>query len=314
MKNKIIIPKGFSIGHANDDYTGVTVICTDGGAIGGVDVRGGAPGTRETDLLKSEKKVDTVNAVVLSGGSAYGLASTVGVMKYFLEKGEGVRVGRKIVPIVPSAVIYDLNDKDYHFPDAEMGYLACKNASTTPEFGQVGAGKGATVGKIRGIKSATKSGIGVATQKVLGVTVTAVVVCNAMGDVYDCETNQIIAGARDKNGSFLDTDKCIRNGEFAKLFLGSNTTIGCIMTDAKLDKVGANKLASIAHNGFAKAISPVHTDFDGDTMFCLCSGKKVVLNLLPLYSAVVEATKNAILNAVSDCKDIEILAEDEIED
>lgn len=306
-KVKYLIPGGFEIGHFDDEYTGVTVILAKKGATGGCDQRGGAPGTRETDLLRSEKMMQKVNAVVLSGGSAYGLASSCGVMEYLKDKGYGYKTAGKIVPIVTGAVLFDLNQKEYHYPTAEYGRLACERASKNPAFGNVGAGRGATVGKIRGLKNACKSGIGIATVKTFGVTVTAVVAVNAMGDVYDGE--KIIAGAKGKNG-FINTETVLANGEVSKLLFGSNTTIGCILTDADIDKVGANKLASISHNGLARAIRPVHTDYDGDTMFCLASGKKPVVNFAILQSATVEATRQAIINAVSLDKEYEILFDD----
>ena len=295
---KITIPSGFKIGHANDDYTGVTVILSKG-AVAGCDCRGGGPGTRETDLLRPEKAMRKINAVVLTGGSAYGLASTTGVMEWCRQNGIGYKVLGKIVPIVTGAVIYDLNQKEYHFPTAEIGFKACENACKTPDFGNIGVGKGATVGKIRGLKYATKSGIGAATVKVAGLTVTAVVAVNAMGDVVNPSTNKIIAGAKAADGSFLDTEKVLADGEFAKLLFGTNTTIGCILTNAKIDKVEATKLASVSHDGLARAIRPVHTDYDGDTMFCMSNGKVPVVNFAVLESAVVKATMQAIVNAWS---------------
>lgn len=303
---EVRIPSGFRIGHFDDEYTGVSVILSEQGAVGGVDCRGGAPGTRETDLLHNEKMMQKVNAIVLSGGSAYGLASTCGVMEYLRQKGVGYKSLGKIVPIVCGAVLYDLNQKEYHYPTAEYGLKACQSATKTPDFGNIGAGKGATVGKIRGVKNACKSGIGAATEKVLGVTVTAIVAVNAMGDVVDDE-GKIIAGAKGKNGEFIDTEKCLAEGDVLKLAFGTNTTIGCILTDAKLDKVDVNRLASISHNGLARAIRPVHTMYDGDTMFCLASGKKPVANLAILQSAVVRATQRAIQNAVTATVDYNVI-------
>lgn len=309
---EVRIPSGFKIGHYDDEYTGVTVILSESGATGGVDCRGGAPGTRETDLLHNEKMMQKVNAIVLSGGSAYGLASTCGVMEYLRQKGVGYKSLGKIVPIVCGAVLYDLNQKEYHYPTAEYGLKACQNASKTTVFGNIGAGKGATVGKIRGIKNACKSGIGAATEKVLGVTVTAIVAVNAMGDIVDDE-GKIIAGAKGKNGEFIDTEKCLVEGDVLKLAFGTNTTIGCILTDAKLDKVDVNRLASISHNGLARAIRPVHTMYDGDTMFCMASGKRPVANLAVLQSAVVRATARAIQNAVTATTSYDVIYDEEEE-
>ncbi len=309
---EVRIPSGFKIGHYDDEYTGVTVILSESGATGGVDCRGGAPGTRETDLLHNEKMMQKVNAIVLSGGSAYGLASTCGVMEYLRQKGVGYKSLGKIVPIVCGAVLYDLNQKEYHYPTAEYGLKACQNASKTTVFGNIGAGRGATVGKIRGIKNACKSGIGAATEKVLGVTVTAIVAVNAMGDIVDDE-GKIIAGAKGKNGEFIDTEKCLAEGDVLKLAFGTNTTIGCILTDAKLDKVDVNRLASISHNGLARAIRPVHTMYDGDTMFCMASGKRPVANLAVLQSAVVRATERAIQNAVTATTTYDVIYDEEEE-
>ncbi|MEG1529089.1 MAG: P1 family peptidase [Clostridia bacterium] len=306
----IIIPKGFKIGHAGNEFSGVTVILSEKGAVGGCDQRGGAPGTRETDLFRNEKMVQKMNAVVLSGGSAYGLAASTGVMDYCRDNGIGLRTAGKIVPIVAQAVIFDLNQKEYHCPDAKLGLDACLNTKNSLTFGQVGAGIGATVGKIRGVKNSSKSGIGAATVKIAGVNVTAIVVVNAMGDVVNPETNQIIAGAKNSDGSFLDTNKCLKDGSFMKLMMGSNTTIGCILTDANISKVEANKLATISHNGLARTIRPVHTDFDGDTMFCLSSGHRPVLNFMLLQVAAVEATEKAILNAVSSGVGYTVLSDD----
>lgn len=310
---KVVIPKGFIIGHYADDFTGVSVILSKRGAVGGCDCRGGAPGTRETDLLRPEKMMQKVNAVVLSGGSAYGLEASCGVMRYLNEQGIGFKTQGKIVPIVCGAVIYDLNQKEYHFPTAEYGVKACENATSTPDFGNIGVGKGATVGKIRGIKNSCKSGVGAATVKTMGTTVTAIVAVNAMGDVVDGNGN-IIAGAKGKNGEFIDTESVLANGDVKKLVLGTNTTIGCILTDADIDKVQANKLASISHNGLARAIRPVHTDYDGDTMFCLASGHKPVLNFAMLQSAAVQATEQAIRNAVSLSSDYDVICDVDEED
>lgn len=294
---KIVIPKNFKVGSFEDDFTGVTVILCEKGAVGGCDCRGGAPGTRETDLLRPEKMMDEVHAVTLAGGSAYGLAAMDGVMQYLHEKGVGFKCAGKLVPIVSGAVIFDLNQKEYHAPTAQYGLNACKNASKTPVFGNIGVGRGATVGKIRGLKYACKSGLGAATVKTFGVNVTAIVAVNAFGDVVD-ESGKIVAGARGKSG-FIDSEKCLVQGDVSKLVLGTNTTIGCVITDAKIDKVQANKLASISHNGLARAIRPVHTDYDGDTMFCLASGSKLVPNFAMLECAAVLATEQAVRAAVN---------------
>ena len=215
---KVSIPSGFKIGHYDDDFTGVSVILAPDGAVGGVDCRGGAPGTRETDLLHNEKMMQKVNAIVLSGGSAYGLASTCGVMEYLRQKGVGYKSLGKIVPIVCGAVLYDLNQKEYHYPTAEYGLKACQNASKTTVFGNIGAGRGATVGKIRGIKNACKSGIGAATEKVLGVTVTAIVAVNAMGDIVDDE-GKIMRAQKAKTESLSTPKNALRKVTCSNLLL-----------------------------------------------------------------------------------------------
>lgn len=310
----ISIPKGIKIGHYNDDYTGVTVVLCEKGCICGADVRGGAPGTRETDLLRSEKAAQEVHAVVLTGGSAYGLESTCGVMEYLKEKGVGVKVGGKRVPIVCGAVIFDLIYDDYHWPDKNAGRKACENAgSENVEFGQVGVGKGATVGKLRGMKYACKSGVGAATVKVAGVTVTAVVAVNALGDVIDTDTRKVVAGCKGKNGNFVGAEERILSGEYLRLLTG-NTTIGCIITDAKLDKVAANKVASVAHNGLARTIYPVHTDYDGDSLFVMATGKKLIINPVLVEIAAVKAVERAVLNAVDGSAEYDIEISDSEDD
>ena len=304
---KVIIPKGFTVGAAQDEFTGVTVILSEKGAMGGADCRGGAPGTRETDLLRPEKMMDKVNAVVLSGGSAYGLASMTGVSDWLAANNCGFKSMGKLVPIVTGAVLFDLNQKEIHYPDAKMGFQACENAGKTPFLGQYGAGRGATVGKIRGLRYASKSGVGAYTVKVAGVTVTAIVAVNALGDVFDPEKGVIVAGAKANDGSLLDTEKHIVSGGLMKLFMGTNTTIGCILTDAKLTKSAANKLASASHDGLARAIRPVHTDYDGDTMFCLASGHRPVANIMLLQTAAAYAAERAVVNAVSDSGSLTVI-------
>lgn len=297
-----IIPKGFKIGHAQNEFTGVTVVISEEGCVAGVDVRGGAPGTHETDLLHNEKSMQKINAVALCGGSSYGLSAIAGIMEFLKENNIGYKVDGKIVPIVCGAVIYDLNDKDYHYPDKEMGMRAAEEAKEDNILsGAVGVGTGATVGKIRGIKYSSKSGLGIATVKVQGINVTAITAVNALGDIMN-QNGEIIAGARDLKGNFLNTEKCILNGEYMRLLMGTNTTIGCIMTDAKITKAEANKLASTAHNGMARTIHPVHTDYDGDTLFVMASGKKKVINFMLLTVAATEAVSKSIVNAIESLK------------
>ncbi|MBR2968152.1 MAG: P1 family peptidase [Clostridia bacterium] len=290
---KINLPNGVRIGNVNDDYTGITAIVFDNGCVCGCDVRGGAPGTRETALLASDKANEHVDAVALCGGSAYGLLSACGVMRALSQLGKGVAVLDKIVPIVPAAVIYDLNDKQYHYPTEQMGFDAVTNAESMLEGGKVGAGKGATVGKILGFNHCSPSGLGVSRVEIDGVEIVAVMVVNAFGDVR--KDGKIIAGAK-MNENFVDTQQLIcsvsPNG------YGANTTIGCVITTAKLTKTQANRLATIAHNGLAKTIYPVHTDLDGDTIFCASCGERTV-DFIKLQVACVKAVEQTVWDAVS---------------
>lgn len=297
--NEVTVPEGILIGHADDGRTGVTVILAPDGATGGVDVRGGAPGTRETDLLAPEKTMDKVNAVVLSGGSAYGLEAGCGVMEFLKDKRVGHAMGEKVVPIVCQAVLYDLNGADYDWPDKAMGRAACENAygKKPLKWGRTGAGTGATVGKILGEKLASEGGIGAATVSSMGVSVTAVVAVNACGDVVDPASGKIVAGTRSPSGGFIDMKQLVLSGNIGALTAGANTTIGCLITDAKLDKLGADKLARLSHNGLARTISPAHTDYDGDTLFVLSAGGKQA-DFTMLGILAVEAVERAVLAAV----------------
>lgn len=311
---KIKIPVGFKVGHAQDDYTGVTAIICKKGATAGFSCLGGAPASKEVELLRSEKMVQKVYAVALSGGSAYGLEASCGVMNYLRDNKIGFALNNKVVPIVPALSIFDLNDKEYHYPNLEMGYQACVNSENKKlEFGNVGAGKGATAGKIRGIKNACKTGIGAATVTVAGINVTAIVVSNPLGDICN-QQGEIIAGAKGKKGTFINTEKCLLNNEYLKILLGTNTTIGCILMDAKITKAQANKLAQVAHDGLARVIRPVHTDYDGDAFIVLSNNKKPILNTLPLHVGVVNVVEQAVINAATKCKDLEIEYDEDIED
>ena len=305
MDNNFVLPQGIKIGHAQDDHTGVTCILTDY-AVGGVSVRGGAPGTRETDMLRESSSQGFVNAIVLSGGSAYGLEAACGVTEFLRDNNVGFEVGDKKVPLVAQAILYDLNAPgEYHYPDKAMGHKAASEAKHADiEFGRVGAGRGATVGKILGLNASSSGGIGGATVFFNDVFVSAVIAVNALGDVYDHTTGKVIAGARLPDGRLLDTAASISNGFFAaqaaamlQTQSGTNTTIGCVMTNAKLDKTHVNKLAAIAHDGLALSIRPVHTDADGDTLFALSQGdKNIDYNILAALA--VEATARAVEAAV----------------
>lgn len=282
-----------TVGHCNNEFTGVTVILSPDGFVAGCSVRGGAPGTRETALLADDKAMQRITALALCGGSAYGLEASCGVMQYLRDINLGYRVGSKIVPIVPSAVIYDLNDDSYRFPDKAMGYQACLNASNTLLGGKIGAGTGATVGKILGQGCAQSSGLGIHTIKLGDLIVTAIVVVNALGDIVDRQGN-IIAGAY-SNGAFIDTEGYILT-HLSTPTAGENTTIGCIITNADITKCQANKLANISHNGLARAIRPVHTDYDGDTLFALSTATVNRYDFLALSVACVNAVQEAVLS------------------
>jgi len=274
---------GIKIGHAQDlvGGTGCTVILCEQGAYAGVDVRGGGPASRETELLKPVNMVEQIHAVMLSGGSAYGLDAGAGAMKYLEEKGLGFDVGVGVVPIVCGASLFDLVVGDPKCrPDQEMGYQACHNASAEPpEEGNVGAGTGATVGKFLGVERMMKSGLGTYALQIGDLIVGAVVAVNSLGDVIDIETGKRLAGMLNEEGTaVISTEETLyqQYADNRNVFSG-NTTIGCIVTNAKLTKNQANKIASIAHNGFARAIRPVHTMADGDTIFALSVGEVEVM-------------------------------------
>lgn len=307
MKHNLLDVKGIKVGHAENTQgkTGVTVIIAENGAVCGVDVRGAAPGTRETDLLNPINSMEKVNAVVLSGGSAFGLEASCGVMQYLEEKGIGFDVGVTKVPIIPAAVLYDLENGDvFCRPNQEMGRKACENASNEILLeGDVGAGCGATVGKLRGTLGWCNSGIGSwAETTENGITVAAIIAVNAFGDIL--EKGTIIAGTKDENGNFLDTAKGIIQNASTLSFSGKNTTIGVIATNVKLTKAQATKVAGMAHDGLARCISPVHTTMDGDTLFCL-STEEVELPTAPVDLVGIMAakvTEEAVLRAIKTAK------------
>lgn len=279
---KITDIAGIKIGHADDQKggSGCTVILCESGATAGVDVRGGGPASRETELLKPVNLVEQIHAVMLSGGSAYGLDAGGGAMKYLEEKGVGFDVGVGVVPIVCGASLFDLVVGDPGCrPDLEMGYRACQNAEAKPPAeGNVGAGTGATVGKFLGMERMMKSGIGTYALQIGDLIVGAIVAVNALGDVVDVDTGKRLAGILSEDKSQLGNTEEAMYAEYAgtrNVFSG-NTTIGCLVTNAKLTKNQANKVASIGHNGFARAIRPVHTMADGDTIFTLSLGEVAV--------------------------------------
>ena len=302
---------GIEVGHFTDPRrpTGCTVIIAREGAVGGVDVRGAAPGTRETDLLHPSNLVDRVHAVLLAGGSAWGLDAASGVMQWLEEHNIGLPVGYGLVPIIPAAVLFDLPVGDFRIrPDARAGYAACMAASpAAPAEGNVGAGAGALVGKIFGMQRAMKGGIGSASITVDGITVGALVACNALGDVVDPATGQILAGARTADGTaLLDSRRAIIAGQAPKPVLaGTNTTIGVVATDAVLTKAQAHRLAQVAHDGLARAINPVHTQSDGDTMFALGTGAAgKTAGMMLLCTLAAEVTARAIVRAVLAAKGV----------
>lgn len=313
MKNAIIDVPGIEVGQVHDTeaLTGCTVILCRKGAVGGVDQRGGAPGTRETDLLDPINMVEKVHAVLLTGGSAFGLDAASGVMRYLEEQKTGFDVGVARVPIVPAAVLFDLaiGRADVR-PDAEMGYRATSIASADmPTEGNAGAGMGATVGKILGMKQAMKAGIGTASMDIGGgVIVGAIVAVNAFGDVIDPQTGAIVAGARSAKvgpiqlgepGGFADTLSTMKTlaGRTVMKIAGSNTVIGVVATNAKLNKAQAKKVAQMAQDGLARTIRPTHTMLDGDTIFALSTGsKKADVSTVGAFAAEVMA--QAILRGV----------------
>jgi L-aminopeptidase/D-esterase-like protein len=296
---------GVSVGHYTDTRrpTGCSVVLVPEGAVGGVDVRGAAPGTRETDLLSPVNTVDVVHAVLLSGGSAFGLDAAAGVMRWLESRGIGVDVGAARVPIVPAAVLFDLLVGDARIrPDAQSGHAACEAASRAhPAEGNVGAGAGACVGKVFGHDRAMKGGIGTASVRVGDVTVGALIACNALGDVVDPDTGRVLAGARTADGlSLMDTRRALLAGEPPiPVLAGSNTTIGVVATDALLTKTQANRLAQVAHDGLARAINPVHTVADGDTLFALATGRAASHpGMMVLATLAAEAVARATVRAV----------------
>lgn len=305
MSGAITDVAGLAVGHHTDSRrpTGCTVVLTPQGAVAGVDVRGAAPGTRETELLSPLNAVEQVHAILLSGGSAFGLDAAAGVMRWLDERGHGIAVGPARVPIVPAAILFDLWVGDASIrPDANAGYAACEAAGTAaPAEGNVGAGTGATLGKLFGIGRAMKGGIGTASVTVGGITVGALVAVNAMGDVIDPASGRVVAGARTADGkALLGTMAAWRAGDLpAPLQPGGATTIGVVATDAVLTKAQANKVAQMAHDGLARCIDPVHTMADGDTIFALAtgaSGRSGHVTVLGAFAAQVMTT--AVLRAV----------------
>jgi len=302
--NSICDVQGIKVGHAQDHQakTGCTVIIPTEGATAGVDVRGSAPGTREIELLYPTRLVSKINAVLLTGGSAFGLDAAGGVQQFLEERGIGYDTGIVKVPIVPAAVIYDLAVGNPHVrPDKKMGYQAACNAQFNENAqGAIGAGTGATVGKFAGQPSAMKGGIGtcscsIADKIVIGV----LVVVNALGNIIDPATNETIAGARNlTDGSFLNPHDLLMKraiNPFAQL---SNTTLGVIATNARLTKEEATKIAQMANDGLARTIYPAHTPFDGDILFALSTDNRFDADVMLLGTLAADLTSQAIIQAV----------------
>ena len=290
LKKAITDVRGILVGHAQDEsaLTGCTVILCREGAVAGVDVRGGAPGTRETDLLSPLNMVDKVNAIVLAGGSAFGLEAATGTVRWLEEHNIGWPAGPSRVPIVPSAILFDLgvggNPKIR--PTADCGYKAAEAATANPvQEGSVGAGAGATVGKLSGTpehdgypagsRKPTKAGIGSAAIVLPnGLVVAAIVAVNAVGDIIDPDSGKVVAGGRNPDGTLGDARKLLRGGaRIEPPRAGENTTIGLVATNAKLSKAQATRMALMADDGYARAIYPSHTTGDGDTIFSLATGR-----------------------------------------
>ncbi len=303
---------GIEVGHYTlaERPTGCTVIMAPGGAVGGVDVRGGAPGTRDTDLLDPVNTVQEVHGVVLSGGSLFGLDAVSGAVRWLEEHGHGLDAWGTTIPIVAGAILFDLGIGDSSIrPGAACGYAAADAATPGPVArGSVGAGAGATVGKLAGMDRAMKGGIGTASVQLPGgLVVAAIVAVNAVGDVVDPATGEVVAGVRAEDGSgFTDARKLIRSRSGLVGASGENTTIGVVATNATLTKAQATKLAQMAHDGLARAIYPAHTPWDGDTIFALATGEvEGEADLIVLGGVAADVVAEAILDAVRTATGLE---------
>ena len=319
------LPAGFSVGNAQneDAATGCTVILCEEGAVAGGSITGAAPATRETDLLRSENMVDHIHAVVLSGGSAFGLDAAGGVMRQLEQRGVGLSFEDRVIPIVVGASLFDLNvGNSPGAPDADMGYTAACNVLPVLETGNVGAGTGATVGKMLGMEFAMKGGLGAASIHAGDLVVTAIVAVNAFGCVYDRSSCSTVAGVIDPASlcegaprvldSFIAlemlqiTFDAVRGADDGLITedrpsARTNTTIGCILTNAALDKPQANRVAAMAHDGYARSLVPVHTSFDGDAIFCMaCGSARAHPDIVGTYAALV--AEYAVLNAMSEAR------------
>ena len=311
--------QGIQVGHFTDPRrpTGCSVVLCPQGAVGGVDVRGAAPGTRETGLRDPSHLVQQVHGITLSGGSAWGLDAASGTVRWLEEQGAGLDIGVGRIPLVPAAVLFDVMLGDMRIrPDAAAGYAACQAAShERPAEGSVGAGAGAVVGKIFGHARAMKGGIGTASFTVDGVTVGALVACNALGDVYHPHTGQLLAGARTADGQQLlgARDALLRGEAPSAILAGSNTTLGVVATDAQITKPQAQRLATVAHDGLARAINPVHTMSDGDTLFALGTGQSGrSLGLMTLFTLAAEAVALATARAILLAQSVDVAGQERL--
>ena len=304
--NGLTAVAGLAVGHYTlaERPTGCTVVLAEGGAVAGVDVRGAAPGTRETDLLSPVNTVDEVHAIVLAGGSAFGLDAASGVMRYLEQRGVGYPTRAAHVPIVPAAILFDLEvgENPRIRPTADCGYRAAESATVGPVLeGSVGAGAGATIGKLAGRDRAMKGGVGTSALSLpSGVIVAALVVVNAVGDVVDPSNGKVIAGMRAPDGhSLADSRAYVRAGMPRQPVTGESTTLGVVATNLRLNKSQATKLAQMAQDGLARAIAPVHTPEDGDVVFALATGaRSQPVDLLTIGTLAADAMADAIVRAV----------------
>ena len=297
---------GLTVGHHTDiaNGTGCTVVLTEEPAVAGMEIRGAAPGSREVALLDPLASAQWVNGIVLTGGSAFGLESAGGVMRFLEKKGVGVRFGRTRIPLVPAAVIFDLGLINHAIrPTADNGYSAAASASIEFDTGNAGAGTGATVGKLLGKAQSIKGGVGTASVHLPGgATVGALIVVNAIGGIFDPETGEIIAGPQTEDGFANAIDLMIDSPPKDRGFF-RNTTIGVVATDAPLDKIGATRFAMAGQDGIALAVRPSHTANDGDAVFALSTGKygETVSGDI-LHAAALKVVSAAILNAVDSAE------------
>ena len=302
---------GIKVGHhtLKQRLTGCTAILVEEGAVAGVDVRGFAPGTRETDLLDPINTVQEVHGISLAGGSAFGLDAASGVVRYLEERGRGFPVGELRIPIVPTAILFDLQigNRPKIRPDSNCGYQAAKAATSGQvSEGNVGAGAGATVGKLLGIERAMKSGVGTYSITLnSGVTVGAIVAVNAVGSVVDPQTGNVVAGIRTEEGKeLLDTEEILQQLGTSNIDFGENTTIGVVATNASLDRVQVTQVARMAQSGLARSIVPAHTPLDGDTLFSVATGELDSGDVLEIGSLAAEVTSQAIIRAVTSSEEI----------